>query len=382
MDIVSLLWLFWMAITVVGYWAVPARFREPWLAGLTLAFLAYYSAESAVTLCLFTVALYYLTDRDHLSGYRSLGIAAGVVTILVYYKLRIAIGFTDFVGQVAIPLGLSYYAFRCLHYLIERYKGTIPRHSFEHFFSYLFFLPTLLAGPIHRFPEFRRDLQRKRWDSRNFSEGLERILYGYLTIVFLANFLVNQSFAKFIESLDPERESLVAYLTMLKLGFNGYLQFSGYSSIAIGFALLLGYRVMENFNWPLIRRNISEFWQCWHISLSSWCRQYVYMTVISATRQPAIAALSSMLVLGLWHEISYRYVLWGLYHGAGIAVWQQWQQVKPLVPMPSGTAARVLGTGASILLTFHFVMLGFLIPLGDSVSETLGMFRSILLFWL
>lgn len=382
MNVVSPLWLFWMALTVVGYWALPARFREPWLAGLTLAFLAYYSVESAVILCLFTVALYYLTDRDHISGHRTLGIAAGVILVLVYYKLRVAVGFTDFVGRVAIPLGLSYYAFRCLHYLIERYKGTIRRHSFESFFSYLFFLPTLLAGPIHRFPEFRRDLQRKRWDSRNFSEGLERILYGYLTIVFLANLVVNRSFANFIEQIDPERESLIAYLTMLKLGFNGYLQFSGYSSIAIGFALLMGYRVMENFNWPLIRRNISEFWQCWHISLSSWCRQYVYMTVISTTRQPAVAALCSMLVLGLWHEISYRYVLWGLYHGVGIAVWQQWQQVKPLIPLPDGTAARALGTGASILLTFHFVMLGFLIPLGDSISETLGMFRSILLFWL
>src|SRR5690606_22484260 len=97
-----------------------------------------------------------------------------------------------------------------------------------------------------------------------------------------------------------------------------YFKFSGYSDIAIGVSRLLGFRVMENFHYPFIAQNIGDFWKRWHISLSSWCRDYAYMPVWSRLRNGALAALASMLILGLWHELSWRYLAWGLYHGAGI----------------------------------------------------------------
>lgn len=370
-----------MALTVALYWAVPGRFRDPLLIGFSGAFLFYMSPMSVAILGGFTAITFYATSRLEITGWRVSAIAAVIVAVLVFYKLQVSISFDDAIEGVVIPLGLSYYSFRCLHYLIERYKGNVPRHSFEEYAAYLFFLPTLIAGPIHRFPAFRRDFKRKRWDFQKFSEGLERLLYGCFKITVLSSFLVRNVFDRYIADIDPARESLIAYMTMLQKGLNGYLLFSGYSDVAIGFALLLGYRVMENFNWPFIRKNISEFWKSWHISLSSWCREYVYMVVISLTRSPALAALTSMLVLGLWHEVSYRYVLWGLYHGLGIMVWQFWQGYKPRLPAFEGPVARVVSDGASILLTFHFVMLGFMIPLSDSLAETLAVFRAILLFW-
>ena len=255
-----------------------------------------------------------------------------MVSILVYYKLQISVGFADALTTIAIPLGLSYYSLRCVHYVIERYKGTVAPQSALGVGSYMLFLPTLLAGPIHRFGPFHRNSKRRRWNSALFAEGLERILYGYVKIVFLSNYVVGQGLNSIIDDLSLYHPATSAYLSVVKNGLNGYLQFSGYSDIAIGFGLLLGYRVMENFNWPLIRRNIAEFWGSWHISLSNWCRDYVYMVVISLARRPALAAVASMLVIGLWHEISYRYLLWGLYNGIGIVIWQQFQHVKPLLP--------------------------------------------------
>lgn len=371
-----------MAVTVAGYWMLPGRVRDLWLVAVTVTFLGVYAPLSAVLLAGFAVATYLLASRVRASGPIVVGAIAAILAVLVYYKLHASFEFTDVVREVAIPLGLSYYAFRCIHYLIEQYKGTIPRHSFQEFFGYLFYLPTLMAGPIHRFQEFNRDMRRKRWDGAKFSEGLERMLFGYVKIAFLANYLVSVRVGEFIAGIDPERSALIAYLTMIQKGFNGYLQFAGYTDIAIGFGLLLGYRVMENFNWPFIRKNISEFWKSWHISLSSWCRDYIYMGVISVTRQPALAAIAAMLVLGLWHEISYRYLLWGLYNGVGIAVWQRFQDVKPHLPKIESPALQRVALLGSVALTFHFVMFGFVIVQEKSLGTTLSIYKQMLLFWL
>jgi D-alanyl-lipoteichoic acid acyltransferase DltB (MBOAT superfamily) len=229
-----------------------------------------------------------------------------------------------------------------------------------------------------------------------FSLGIERILLGYVKIVVLANQLVNVNMQAYIASIDPSREWLIAYLEMLAYGFNGYLQFAGYSDIAIGFALLLGYRVMENFNWPFLARNISEFWKRWHISLSNWCRNYIYMVVTSISRKPTLAILLSMLVLGLWHEISLRYVLWGVYHGVGIALWQLWKRssighargsVTSDGPGVSGgdgsysAVSRMLLHGLAVLTTFHFVMLSFVILRHETIAEMLENYRLLLAGW-
>ncbi|MFQ5784358.1 MAG: MBOAT family O-acyltransferase [Alphaproteobacteria bacterium] len=381
MTVLSFDWLLWMVLTVAVYWAAPARFREPIVVGATVGFLAFYSPVSAAILVGFTVAVYVSTNRFAASGPRVAAVAIAIVAVLVFYKLQVSFRLDGAVGDVVIPLGLSYYSFRCLHYLIEKYKGTIPRHGFEEIVAYLMFLPTMAAGPIHRFREFRRDLRRKRWDTEKFAEGIERILYGYVKIAFLANYLVDRLFASSIAGLESEHETLAVYLTMLRKGLNGYLQFAGYSDIAIGFALLLGYRVMENFNWPFLRRNIAEFWRSWHISLSSWCREYVYMVVISVTRRPALAALATMLVFGLWHEISLRYLLWGAYNGLGIVVWQGFQRLKPRLPTIEGVALRRCADLAAIALTFHFVMLGFVLVQEDGLAQSLAVYQTLLLPW-
>ena len=136
---------------------------------------------------------------------------------------------------------------------------------------------------------------------------------------------------------------------------------------------------MENFNFPFLARDISDFWRRWHISLSSWCRDYVYLPVFSITRIPAIAAIATMLVLGLWHELSWRYLLWGLWHGIGIAVCQQWQRTNTAVLVNSGVSGKIWAPIA-LFVTLNFVIFSFVITSADSIPEMMQRWRTLL--WL
>jgi len=207
-----------------------------------------------------------------------------------------------------------------------------------------------------------------------FSEGLLRILYGYFKIMVLAVFLVSEEFGQYVETISATQIWWSTYLFVIERAFYAYLLFAGYCDIAIGFALLLGYRVMENFDWPFIRKNISEFWRSWHISLSSWVREYAYMTIVATTRRTVLAALVSMVIFGLWHEISLRYVAWGLYHGAGIAIWQNFQKWKFDVPVPRGGIWTYVWHALSIFLTFNFVILSFVLILEPDLGAAMRVY--------
>jgi alginate O-acetyltransferase complex protein AlgI len=181
--------------------------------------------------------------------------------------------------------------------------------------------------------------------------------------------------------MDPNYVALIAYLDLLRHGFNLYIQFSGYSDVAIGFSMLLGYRIIENFDWPFLKRNISEFWRSWHISLTSWVREHVFLLGVLLTRSRLAAIIVSMVVLGLWHELSYRYIVWGLYHGIGIACWQQFQKIKPPWPLWQNKFVSHVTHVASVLVTFHFVMFGFAIVKEPDLAATAQTLKTLLFFW-
>ncbi|HYD32716.1 MAG TPA: MBOAT family O-acyltransferase [Azospirillaceae bacterium] len=377
MTFVSLEMLAWMAGTVALFRLAPNGLRHPVLAGITLAFLVVHAPGSVLPLVLFTVATYGLPRLGRGSTAALLVAGALVGGVLLAFKAGLAAP-AGGSARLVMPLGLSYYALRCLHYLIESYKGRLPPHGFGEFAGYLFFLPTLVAGPIHRFPDYLRDRRDPRRGAAALSRGLERILYGYVHIVVFGNWLVSLKLRGLVDSLGPERARLAEYLDCLRFGANVYFQFAGYSSIAIGFALLLGFRVIENFNWPFLARNIADFWRRWHISLSSWCRDYVYMPVVALTRDVSLAALASMLVLALWHELSPRYVAWGLYHGLGVVAWQGFQKARRRLPPVRSEAGRAVALALSVAVTANFVILSFAITKEPSLREAVRVYVLIL----
>jgi alginate O-acetyltransferase complex protein AlgI len=389
MMIFSQSWVLIMASVAIIHWLLPPKIRGGWIIAVTAAFLAYHSLTSLTILSVLTVFLYYTAGKfNEISGKRLLGIIAFTGGILSFYKLGASLSGQnlDTGGGIEesflIPLGLSYYTFRCIHYAIEKYKQSIPADSFYNFVQYLFFLPTIIAGPIHRYHSFDKDRRLKRWNPYMAAEGLERILFGYVKISFFANLLVSFVFALFVNDIMLSNQALGSYLRMLQMGMNLYFLFAGYTDIAIGFGLLLGYRVMENFNWPFLAKNISDFWQRWHISLTSWCRDYVYMGTMSVSRHAALAALASMLVMGLWHEFSIRYIVWGLYQGLGIVIWQQFQNAKTFLPSVNNKIAKIILQIFSTLLTLHYVLIGMMLVHHGTLEGGLKFLSKIFLFWM
>jgi len=241
---------------------------------------------------------------------------------LVAYKLGYKI------NHWILPLGLSYYAFRQIHVAFEQYMGEIKKPSLEEYFQYLLFLPVILVGPIHRMPDFQRSIRRMKWQSSLFSDGLERILYGLVKICFLGNYLFSIKMPQLAQYVDST--AVKVYIETVAFTCNAYVQFAGFSDLAVGMGLIWGIRVMENFNRPFLATNMQDFWQRWHISLSSWCRDYVFQPSIAFSRNRWVALILSMLALALWHEISMRYILWGMVQAILVLLTMQSRKSLPV----------------------------------------------------
>lgn len=357
---------------VPAAWLLPERWQLPAVSALTGGFMLVVSPVSALSL-VGTASLSYGLFRVKMltPAWRVVLSITQAVAVWAVFKSEwpVQLGWQSTIG---IPLGLSYYTFRQIHYAIERYKQTLPVHTFTDYLTYLFFLPTLLIGPINRFPDFYRDSRRRRWDTALFSAGLERILYGYAKIVIIGNALLTAKLGQLIDHLQLDHPALATYVSVVRFATNAYVQFAGFSDIAIGLSLLIGIRVQENFQSPFLASNLNEFWKRYHISLSSWCRDYVFTPLLSLTRRPVVATLGAMLVLGLWHQWSSHYLAWGALQGLGVLVWHRFGQGgrQPVLSGWKFGASQWLG----ILVTFHYFCLTCILIQKDSwrdVGQTL-----------
>lgn len=363
MTVLSIKFVVFLTLFTACYWSCPRAWRLSLAAAvgfISLAWLAPYSAGICLILAFIT---YGLSSRvKTLNG-------AYLIALLLFIALLLGREWARNVStQLSILpwLGAAFYTLRAIHYLLASVQHQLPSHRLADYLRYMFFPPALFIGPIQRFTEFEREARRCRFDVQYLSAGLERLLFGYAKIVLLANYLVAGKFAYWIGEL-PEGAAR-SYLSCLEYGLELYFKFAGYSDIAIGFALLLGIRLPENFNFPFLAQSIGEFWKRWHISVSTWCRDHVNYPLYARFRSPAIAAIAAMLVLGLWHETSARYLLWGAYHGVGIMIWQRWRTLEwPVNWIPN----RYVESFISWLFTFNFVIIGFAITSAPDVNHAL-----------
>lgn len=373
---VSLWMLGWASVLVAATWLSPRRWQLAVMGSLSAAFLVVTAPRSAALAAVIALATFYGAAGERPSGRRVGAIVAAIAALLLWLKLGVNIDLAGELSEPLIPLGLSYYSLRAIHYLIERYKGTLEAPSLGQYVAYLVFFPMLIVGPISRFPEFQRDLRRRRWDGALFSRGCERIVHGYAKIIVLGNYLVSIRMAGWVADLAPPHSGLGHYLECLLFALNVYFQFSGFSDVAIGLGLLLGFHLMENFNAPFLAPNINEFWRRWHISLTSWCRSYIYTPVAAATRMPLAGIFLSMIVIGTWHEVSLRFIAWGLYHASGIAFWRALRRWRPSALVSSPPAAAVVHA-ASVVLTFNFVVVGFVFAKEPTLDRALAAFGTL-----
>jgi len=299
---------------IVLAWTLPKKYVLISQIAITGLFIAYQSPLSFVILSTITFGNYYLLHKAVLPKSIKIAISLGILVLLI---VSAKILFTIHDNWI-IPLGMSYYIFRNIHYTVESYNGRILDESLLFYLAYNFFLPVLIIGPINRYPEFVRDWQRRRVNNEYFSLGLQRMLYGVSKIMIIGNYLLSTKFPSIIANLDESHLWLKAYLETVTVVLNAYFQFAGYSDIAIGISLLLGFRVMENFNFPFLASNMQEFWSKYHMSLTAFCRDYIYTPIASYFRKPMLGVVVTMIIIALWHEITLPFLIWGSLQAFGI----------------------------------------------------------------
>jgi len=239
---------------------------------------------------------------------------------------KIGVPFQTSTLGIILPVGISFYTFQAMSYTIDVYRGNIPAcRNVINFLAFVSFFPQLVAGPIerasHLLPQFERTLSITR---PMLEEGIWLIIWGMFKKVVIADnldALVRMAFQ------NPSYSGPVVVLGTIAFGFQIYCDFSGYSDIARGTARVLGFDIMVNFNLPYFASNIREFWQRWHISLSTWLRDYLYISLGGNRRgeiRTYVNLFLTMLLGGLWHGAAWNFVLWGAWHGAGLVVYRAW----------------------------------------------------------
>lgn len=253
-----------------------------------------------------------------------------------------------------LPLGISFFTFEFIHYAVDRYRGKAAAGSAAEYLAFIMFFPTMVAGPIKRYEDFLPKLRLAEAGSIDLEIGITRILVGLVKKFAVADLMT--AFTVHLNRADLALASrAVLPLWLLAYGIKIYFDFAGYSDIAIGSARLFGIQVPENFDWPYLRCNIAEFWRYWHISLSRWLLDYVFIPLggSRAARLRIYANLmATMLVSGVWHGAGTNFAVWGLWHGMLLTGHRIWRDLRP---DRAPTAARQVFGG---LLTFVMVNIG------------------------
>jgi alginate O-acetyltransferase complex protein AlgI len=312
--------LFWLGLFVLVpvLWRIAARRRSLAIAVVSGLMLA----VEAPFFVLFLVGglTLALTTFGRWPG----GARVGLVVALALALLGAKIGLVwdpDRIGAI-VPIGFSFISFRLIHYFVERSRDQLPVHTTIDVLAWILLFPIVSAGPVARFEPFCAPAA-PAFDRAQLAEGLQRIIVGLgkrfiLADVLQATLMRGEGPEVLLDRLDGLSLFRI-WVWVLGSFFRLYFDFSGYSDIAIGAARLLGVRVEENFNWPILARSPVEFWRRWHMSLSGWCQAYLYLPLLGATRSPVIASILTFVVMGLWHAATGPWLLWGLLHGLGVA---------------------------------------------------------------
>ena len=261
---------------------------------------------------------YYATNKARLALASSLILNLGLLGIFKYsgfitQSINMLLPFKLPVPKLSLPIGISFYTFQTLSYTIDVYRGkTKVQRSFMRFLAYVSMFPQLVAGPIVRYTDVSRQLHKRNVTATDFSHGAKRFTAGLCKKVLLANNAGNTAQMLLSASIPTTASS---WLGIIMYTFQIYFDFSGYSDMAIGMGRMLGFRFAENFDYPYISKSITDFWRRWHISLSSFFRDYVYIPLGGGRLNPVRNILFVWILTGLWHGASWNFILWGAFYG-------------------------------------------------------------------
>lgn len=393
--------LFFPIVTAI-YFIIPHKYRWLWLLLASCSFYMFFKAVYILIL-FFTIIIDYFAGiyieqaRKMIDKKRLLlvSIIANVLVLAIFKYFNFLndniTGILSWAGyqnpipalSILLPIGLSFHTFQAMSYTIEVYRGNQKaERKFGIYALYVMFFPQLVAGPIERpqnmLPQF---YERHIFNPVDVTEGLKRILIGLFKKVVVADRL-----AIYVNSVYGNYEhhgSLSLITATIFFSIQIYCDFSGYSDIAIGTARVLGFRLMENFNRPYFAKSISEFWSKWHISLSTWFKDYVYIP-LGGNRTSQHRWYFNLFIVfvlsGLWHGANWTFIIWGALHGTYLVVGNVMQKITFVSEIKSRLSQTSVGNSLNISLTFILVSFAWIFFRANTMTQALGIIKSILIY--
>lgn len=375
----TFLFLF-LPLFLVGYYALPPRFRTVWILAGSWLFYAWWRPDFLLLLVFAASVGWFVGTR--IAALRierpraarrwvalGVGVALGVLAYFKYFNFGVstlsallgtvgAHGFSAW--HVVLPIGISFYTFQLVSYVVDVYRGVAPpARTFVEVAAYVSLFPQLVAGPIVRYGEIADELRSREHSWHKFDEGARRFMIGLARKVLIADAvapLADAVFAAAAPGLAAAWLGLVAYTVQI------YFDFAAYSDMAVGMGRMLGFTFPENFDCPYHARTITEFWRRWHMTLSRWLRDYLYIPLGGSRRGDRRTLVNLMTVMalgGLWHGAAWSFVLWGVWHGLWL-----------VAERASGLRLRRAGT----LLV---VMFGWVLFRAETSAGAIDVFRSL-----
>ncbi len=375
---ISFLYYF-LPIVIVFYFIVPKKMRNVVLFIASMAFY-FYGEPKYIFLMLAEILIAYI-GAILIDKYKKKSLL--VATVFIHIGLLCIFKYTDFIIsnvngalginlsllRIALPIGISFYTFQILSYVIDVYKDKVKvQKSFLKLATYVSLFPQLIAGPIVRYETIERELDNRKHSFEDFSYGARRFTIGLAKKVLIANML--GELCNYFTGAD-EKSVLFYWVFAISYMLQIYFDFSAYSDMAIGLGRIFGFHFLENFNYPYIAKSITEFWRRWHISLSSWFKDYVYIP-LGGNRKGLKRQIRNILIVwgltGIWHGASWNFIIWGLLFGS-ILIIEKIFLAKHLEKWPS-ILKRIY--------VLFIVMISFIIfnaeNIGDAWKNIIGLF--------
>lgn len=375
-----------LPFVIIIYFLTPKKYRNLILLISSLIFYAW-GEQEIVVIMLVSIVTDYLAGKIIYSGRKKIGLILSIsinllmLTIFKYFSfivdnlnvlldtLGAPILFTNGTPEISLPIGISFFTFQTMSYTIDVYYGK-AEHSKNiiDFGTYVTLFPQLIAGPIVKYVDISEQLKERNIDLSDLSIGIERFIIGLSKKLIFANYFGLISDTTFNRYEVWDLSSGAAWLGMICYTLHIYFDFSGYSDMAIGLSRIFGFKINENFNYPYISRSIKEFWRRWHISLSTWFRNYLYIP-LGGNRISTVRTYQNLLIVffvtGLWHGAAWNFIVWGMFHGLFLIIERVFL----------GDLLAKIPKFFSFAYTLIVVIVGWVFFRVESMAESLGIIK-------
>lgn len=361
----------YLPIVIIGYHILPKKARNFWLLVASLAFYACGGPKHLIYLLSSVVINYlfgeFVAAKERFSpGARKTVLIVSVIAnigSLIYFKYTgmLVETFGKMLSRnieipdIILPIGISFYTFQCMSYVIDVYRGQEKAKDILHFALYITMFPQLLQGPIIRYSEVRDALDEPVITPEEITKGVERFIVGLAKKAIIANTL--GEVCDNIFGITAGLSAPVAWLGAILYTLQIYFDFSGYTDMAIGLGKMFGFTFRENFNYPYISRSITEFWRRWHISLSNWFRDYLYIPLGgSRTGNVYINLLIVFIATGIWHGAAWTFIIWGLWHGLFMLIERAFRNRTCSIKIPSFVSSILKWAYTMLAVTLGWIL--------------------------